>query len=96
VLAKAGDMQALKLCLDRIMPPRKDRHVAFALPAMNKPADAAKGLSAIVAAVADGQLTPSEAAELTRLVESFARVLETVDHEERLRALEGKIGNGKP
>jgi hypothetical protein len=63
---------------------------------MNEPADAAKALSAVVAAVANGELTPSEAAELTRLVESFARVLETVDHEERLRALEGKMGNGKP
>jgi len=38
----------------------------------------------------DEELTPSEAAELTRLVESFARVLETVDHEERLRALDGQ------
>jgi Family of unknown function (DUF5681) len=94
-LGKAGDLTALRLCLDRIVPPRKDRHIAFALPAMNEAADAAKGLSAIVAAVASGELTPSEAAELTKLVESFARVLETVDHEERLKALEGKIGNGK-
>jgi aromatic ring hydroxylase len=63
--------------------------VAFALPAMNEPADAAKGLSAIVEAVASGDLTPSEASELTNLVEGYVRVLESVDHEERLRALEG-------
>jgi hypothetical protein len=31
---------------------------------------------------------------LTKLVEGYARVLEMVDHEERLRALEGKLGNG--
>ena len=93
-LAKAGDTIALRLCWDRIVPPRKDRHIAFALPAMNTPADAAKGLSAIVAAIANGDLTPSEASELTRLVEGFARVLETVDHEERLKALEGRIENG--
>ena len=32
-LAKAGDMAALRLCLDRIVPARKDRHVAsVALP----------------------------------------------------------------
>jgi Family of unknown function (DUF5681) len=95
-LAKNGDTAALRICLDRLAPPRKDRHISFALPVMNQPADAAKGLSAIIAAVANEELTPSEAAELTRLVESFARVLETVDHEERLRALEGKMGNGKP
>ena len=39
-LAKGGDMAALRLCLDRIVPPRKDRHVAFPLPAMNAPVDA--------------------------------------------------------
>src|SRR5580704_6937267 len=31
-LAKGGDMAALRLCLDRILPPRKDRPVSFALP----------------------------------------------------------------
>ena len=95
-LAKNGDMAAIRLCLDRIAPPRKDRHVAFPLPAMNEPVDAVKGLASIVAAVASGELTPSEASELTKLVEGYARVLETVDHEERLRALEGKINDSKP
>jgi Family of unknown function (DUF5681) len=93
-LAKAGEMAALRLCLDRIVPPRKDRYVAFPLPAMNGPADAAKSLASIVAAVGSGDLTPSEASELTKLVEGYARVLETADHEERLRVLEGKWGNG--
>jgi hypothetical protein len=95
-LGLAGDMAALRLCVDRIMPPRKDRHVAFPLPAMNEPVDAVKGLASIVAAVASGELTPSEASELTKLVEGYARVLEMVDHEERLRALEGKINDSKP
>jgi Family of unknown function (DUF5681) len=94
-LAKNGDMAAVRLCLDRIIPPRKDRHVAFALPAMNEPLDAVKGLASIVAAVASGELTPSEASELTKLVEGYARVLETVDHEERLKALEGRINGNK-
>ncbi len=33
-LALAGDMAALRLCLDRILPPRKDSPVAFELPEM--------------------------------------------------------------
>jgi hypothetical protein len=93
-LGLAGDMVALRLCMDRIVPPRKDRYVAFSLPTMKEPADAAKGLSAIVDAVASGDLTPGEASELTKLVEGYVRVLESVGHEERLRALEGKLGNG--
>jgi hypothetical protein len=93
-LAKGGDLAALRICLDRIAPPRRDRHVAFALPPMTKPADAVKAMASIVAAVAAGELTPSEASELTKLVESYTRILETEDHEERLRALEGKLENG--
>jgi Family of unknown function (DUF5681) len=36
-LAKKGDMQALKLCMDRIVPPRRDRPLAFALPPIGSP-----------------------------------------------------------
>jgi hypothetical protein len=31
-LALAGDTLALRLCLDRILPPRRDRPIAFRLP----------------------------------------------------------------
>src|SRR5215204_3489621 len=63
-LAKNGDLAAIRICLDRICPTRKDRHVSFALPAIETPADAVRASAAIVAAVADGELTPSEAGEL--------------------------------
>jgi hypothetical protein len=63
-LAKAGDMSALRLCLDRIAPPRKDRPVLFDVPKISSAADAAQASAALVAAVASGDLTPSEAAEL--------------------------------
>jgi hypothetical protein len=43
-LAKGGDMAALRLCLDRILPPRKDRPVTFALPAINSTNDAAAAM----------------------------------------------------
>src|SRR5262245_4945736 len=51
-LAKAGDLTALRLCLDRIVPPRKECPVTFALPPLRNVADAAGGMAAIAAAVA--------------------------------------------
>src|SRR3954447_20439553 len=69
-MALDGDTVALRLCLDRIAPARKDRHVPFALPAITTAADAVTASSALVAAVADGELTPSEASELGKLVET--------------------------
>jgi hypothetical protein len=71
-LGLEGDIVALRLCLDRIVPPQKDRHIAFALPVMNEPADAAKGLSAIVSAVASGELTPRPLVSPRRGIASLA------------------------
>jgi hypothetical protein len=90
-LAKTGDMQALRLCLDRLVPPRKDRPVSFELPAITCAGDAAKASAALVAAVAIGQITPSEAVELGRLLESYVKTLEATDLEERLKKLEKVI-----
>jgi hypothetical protein len=73
---------------DRLAPARKDRHVSFELPKIEQAADAAKASAAIVQAVADGEITPSEASELTRVLESYSRILEVADHEERLKRLE--------
>jgi Family of unknown function (DUF5681) len=87
-LAKAGDISALRLCLDRIAPPRKDRPVLFDLPSIKSAADGAQASAALVAAVASGELTPSEAAELGKLIESYIRALTASDFEARLNQLE--------
>lgn len=87
-LALAGDGLALRLCLDRILPPRKDRPVTFALPPLVVAADAAQAMAAIAAAVAAGRLTPSEAAELGKMIDSFVRALEVTELEARITALE--------
>ncbi len=87
-LAKDGDMTAIRLCMDRIVPPRKDRPVPFPMPKMESAADAVKASAAVIAAVAEGELTLSEAAELTTMVEVFARTIEVADLEKRLIALE--------
>jgi hypothetical protein len=87
-LALAGDMTALRLCLDRIAPPRKDRPIAFALPALAQAADAAKASAAIVEAVAVGELTPSEAGDLSRVIDGFTRTLEATELEQRIERLE--------
>ena len=89
-LAKEGDMVALRLCLDRIVPAKKDAPVAFELPALESAADAAKAAGAILEAVAIGDLTPSEGTAVAGLVETFRRTLETEEIEDRIRALEMK------
>ncbi len=87
-LALSGDTVALRLCLDRIAPVRKDRPITFALPAIEATADVVKASAALLQAVASGELTPSEAAELGKLVEAHVRAIEATDIQARLDALE--------
>jgi len=90
-MAKGGDGPALRLCIERIAPARKDRPVWFDLPAMNEAGDAVKASAAIVAAVAAGDLTPSEAAELSKVVDGYARTLQAAEFEERISKLEKAV-----
>ena len=86
--ALEGDTTALRLCLDRLLPSRKDRLVSFAMPSIENADGAARLMAAILAAVAAGELTPTEASEIARLVEIFVKTLELSEFEARLVALE--------
>jgi hypothetical protein len=89
-MALAGDTTALRLCLERIAPPRKDAPVRFDLPPMEGAANAAAAMGAILASVASGDLTPSEATSLAGLVEAYRKALEATELETRIKTLEDK------
>jgi hypothetical protein len=86
--AKRGNMIALRLCLDRILPPRRDRPLHFTIPELNSAADATKAMGAITSAVACGELTPTEAAELSSVIETYVKAVDAAEIERRLQALE--------
>ena len=88
--AKAGDMAALRMCLDRAAPPSKRRPIAVELPPLTSAADAASALAAITAAVAAGELTPAEGGELFRLVEGYARMFEVATFAQSLAWLKAE------
>ena len=87
-MALAGDGTALRLCLERIAPPRRDAPVTFALHAMQSAKDAATAAAAVLESVAVGDLTPTEGAHVMSLVEIYRRTLETTELETRMAALE--------
>lgn len=89
-MALDGDVTALRLCLERIAPVRKDTPVQFDLPAMETAQEASTAASAVLTAVSEGDITPLEGATLMGLVESYRRTLETSEIVERLEALEDK------
>jgi len=87
-MAKQGDMAAIRLCMDRLAPAPKGEPVAFELPPLDKPADSVAAAPEIVAAVAAGELTPSEAAELAKVIDVYVRAIATKGFDERLTKLE--------
>ncbi len=91
--AKQGDLGALRLCLDRVLPPRRGRPVTFEMPKMESGGDAAEAASAILEACAAGEITPTEAAEVMGLIGNVVRALELRDIEKRLANLEQTTGD---
>ncbi|MBM0206911.1 hypothetical protein JNW90_30830 [Micromonospora sp. STR1s_5] len=89
-LAKGGDGPALRLVLDRIVPPRRDRHIAFPLPPIQTAADAVPASAAVLKAVAEGELTFEEAEKLTKMVANVCAAIEVADLAERLTRLEAE------
>ena len=85
-LAAEGHPVALRLCMERICP-TKDRPVGFELPGMATAADAVAALGIIVQGIADGDLSPRDAAQLAAVIQVFARTLTTAELERDLREL---------
>jgi len=94
-MALGGDATAMRLCLERIIPARKSRKVAFDLPAVNATADLVPAFSAVVGAMAAGDLAPDEAMTIAGVLEMKRKAIETVEIERRLAALEAAQASGK-
>lgn len=86
--ALEGDMTALRLCLERICPPRKSRPVCFDLPNLDTGADTVSAFDAILRAMAAGELTTDEATAVAGILESRRRASDLAALEERIAQLE--------
>ncbi len=88
-LALAGDTTALRLCMERIMPSRKDNPISLELPMPLDQQDIAQIMAFILAATLAGEITPSEGQSLSALAENYRKAKETTELEQRIAALEG-------
>src|SRR5216683_671561 len=57
-------------------------------PPIRSAADLAAAMGAITAAVAEGAITPGEACQLSIIVQTFVKAIETSDFERRLQLVE--------
>ena len=89
--ALKGETVALRLCMDRIMPQRRDNYINLDLPKISKPKDLIEAAGCVIKSVQTGNLTPSDGSKVMSLLESCQKVFETVELADRLDALEQRV-----
>ncbi|SPF34102.1 conserved hypothetical protein [Syntrophobacter sp. SbD1] len=87
-LALEGNLVCLRICVERLVAPKKDAPLGFNLPEIGAVANIPKLFTAMTAKLGEGEITPSEIRTLTDFAEVFRKVLETVEIEQRVEALE--------
>ena len=92
VIEKAldGDVPALRLCLERLAPPTRDRPIVLPIRAAPSVVETAGMMAEVVAAMASGTITPGQAASAAGVIDTHRRVLELTEIDARLTALEAK------
>jgi hypothetical protein len=87
-LAMAGNIGALRLCLDRLVPARNNEPLVCEMPPLAKAADAVAVIAGIASAAVTGDVTADEAAKLAKVISLYVKTLEAHDFEGRLAQLE--------
>ena len=87
--ALAGDAQAIRIILDRVLPALRpvEMPTTLALPEGGTLADQAR---AVVQAVAEGDLAPAQAAQIVTALGGVAKIIETTELMRRIEALEAR------
>lgn len=70
-MALGGDVMALRLCLERLVPMRKDAVIRFDLPVLSDTGDAPAAARAVLEALADGRMSPVDAEAALRVIEDW-------------------------
>lgn len=89
--AKEGNMQAARIILDRLLPPKKDRPINLKLPMISNATDALEASKLICHAVCNGEITPLEGESLSKIVEIQAKNIDLFNFGNRLEAIEKQM-----
>jgi hypothetical protein len=86
--AKEGEMPAMRLCMERLMPVRKDRSVDISLPPSETMQQIFVAIGQVFAAITQGDITPAEGESLTNVLLAQKEAIVKADLERRIEELE--------
>jgi hypothetical protein len=90
-LAKMGDDLAMRLCVERMMPPRRERPVPLPLPRIDSEADARRASSEVIEALSEGEVTPKEAEQLLRAIAGAGVIMQSGEMAERVKWIQERL-----
>lgn len=88
--AKAGDATALRICLDRLIAPMRSNPIRIG----KLSGTLSERGDQVMEAIAQGSIGVDEAASLMSVIQSQARIIEAVELDKRISALEKALENG--
>ena len=86
--ALAGDLEAAKIVLARIWPVPKGRTVRFTLRHIQSLSDVPGANDDVLQALANGELTPEEAAQVAQIIAYAQKTLELIELKRRMDHIE--------
>lgn len=87
-LAKEGDRASLRLCMERLLPIRKDRSIQISLGPTETLQEILTRIGQVFAAITEGDITPAEGESLTNILVAQQAALVKADMERRVDELE--------
>jgi hypothetical protein len=88
--AKAGNLKAIEMLLNRVWPMRRGHPVRIDAPEIRGTADVLPASAALTSAVFAGEVTPEEGAAAASVLKTHHDAIEILDFERRLTDLEEK------
>lgn len=89
--ALEGDGMALRLCLERLIAPKRDQAIFVRLSELTKAENALTAIGEVIDAVKTGNLTPLEGQQICELLDKWLKTVEVTEFAQRLAMLEEQV-----
>lgn len=94
--ANIGDMSAMRIVMDRIMPPVRELPMKVTIPKITGPDDCTVAQAAVLNAVAAGEMLPGEGQVLSGLIDAQRKAYETSALAKELQDIRAELDKLKP
>ena len=85
---KHDDRSSMRICMDRILPARREASIRVSLPRIKTAQDLEKAAEKVTQAIGRGRIAPAEGETMMNVFEIHSRIIEKSQYESRLEKLE--------